>query len=54
MVMATDKPKVSVYLELDLKGKAEGKARKDGRSLSNWIRELIRREVEDQGQANQS
>ena len=48
MVMATDKPKVSVYLEPELKDKAENAAKKDGRSLSNWIRELIRREVERQ------
>jgi len=45
---ATDKPKVSVYLETELKDKAESAAKKDGRSLSNWIRELIRREVESQ------
>ena len=43
----TDKPKVSVYLEPDLKEKAEKAAKEDGRSLSNWIRELIRREVEN-------
>ena len=48
MVVATDKPKVSVYLETELKDKAESAAKKDGRSLSNWIRELIRREVESQ------
>lgn len=48
MVVATDKPKVSVYLEPELKVKAEEAAKKDGRSLSNWIRELIRREVEDE------
>ncbi len=43
--VATDKPKLSVYLEPKLKGVAEKAARKDGRSLSNWIRELIRREL---------
>lgn len=46
MTMATEKPKVSVYLEPDLKEKAEKAAQKDGRSLSNWIRSLIQREVE--------
>lgn len=45
-IVATDKPKVSVYLETDLKEKAEKAAKRDGRSLSNWIRELIRRGIE--------
>ena len=45
MTVATDKPKVSVYLEPELKVEAEQAAKNDGRSLSNWIRELIRSEV---------
>jgi len=46
MTVATDKTRVSTYIDQDLKDLAEAAASKEGRSLSNYIEQLIRRDVE--------
>jgi hypothetical protein len=47
MAVATDKNRVSTYISDDLKKKAEELAKAEGRSLSNYIEQLIKRAVED-------
>lgn len=47
MTVATDKTRVSTYITIELKEKAEKKATKQGRSLSNYIEQLIKADVEN-------
>lgn len=47
MTVATDKTRVSTYIEYKLKELAERAAQLEGRSLSNYLEQLIKRDVED-------
>lgn len=44
--MPTNKPRVGAYISEQLKAKAEIVAESESRSLSNWIKSLIERAVE--------
>lgn len=44
--MATDKKRVSVYVNEDLKEKIEKLATLEGRSVSNYIEQLLKKEAE--------
>jgi predicted transcriptional regulator len=46
MTVATDKKKLSFYLEEELRKDVERLARKRSRSISNLVEVLLRREVE--------
>ncbi|MEM8777437.1 MAG: ribbon-helix-helix protein, CopG family [Cyanobacteria bacterium P01_G01_bin.49] len=50
MTVATDKTRVSTYIDAELKKKAEIEAKKEGRSLSNFIEQLIKARVENKGE----
>jgi predicted HicB family RNase H-like nuclease len=43
--VATDKTRVSTYIEQTLKEEAEKVANNQGRSLSNYIEQLIKQDV---------
>ncbi|MDJ0579065.1 GIY-YIG nuclease family protein [Crocosphaera sp.] len=45
---ATSKQRVSTYITIELKEKAEAKAKEQDRSLSNYIERLIKADVEKQ------
>ena len=45
MMKPKQKKVVSVYVRADLVRKAKQKAQKEGRSLSNWIEQLLLREA---------
>lgn len=45
MAVATDKTRVSTYIEQKLKEEAEKVASLQGRSLSNYIEQLIKQDV---------
>ncbi|WP_413176502.1 hypothetical protein [Anabaena azotica] len=45
MAVATDKTRVSTYIEQKLKDDAEKVAKNQGRSLSNYIEQLIKQDV---------
>ena len=45
MTVATDKTRVSAYVPEDLKEKAEQLAADEGRSLSNYIEQLLKNQV---------
>lgn len=49
MGVATDKIRVSTYITPELKEQAEKLAAREGRSLSNYIEQLIKRDVEARG-----
>lgn len=49
MTVATNKIRVSTYISRDLKDRAEAIAAREGRSLSNYIEQLIKRDVETRG-----
>ena len=36
---------ITIRIDATLKAKAQAKAKKEGRSLSNWIRSIIQKEV---------
>ena len=46
MAVVKDKVRVATYIKKDLKEKAEKAAKDQGRSLSNYIEQLIRRDVD--------
>jgi metal-responsive CopG/Arc/MetJ family transcriptional regulator len=52
MALATDKTRISVYLEPDLKRKAEVLAKKQKRSLSNFIEILVQGAVDEDEQSS--
>lgn len=45
MAVATDKTRVSTYIDQKLKEEAEKVAAQQGRSLSNYIEQLIKQDV---------
>ena len=45
-VASDDKKRVSTYITQELKEKAEQAAKEQGRSLSNYIEQLIRQDLE--------
>ncbi|WP_250125519.1 ribbon-helix-helix protein, CopG family [Chroococcidiopsis sp. CCMEE 29] len=47
MTVATDKSKVSVYMDADLKRKLEALAKEEGRSVSNLLERLAVQAVKD-------
>jgi hypothetical protein len=51
MTVATDKIRVSTYISKDLKDKAEAIAATEGRSLSNYIEQLIKHDAESKEKA---
>lgn len=46
MTVATDKTRVSTYIDYELKEQAERAAQIEGRSLSNYLEQLIKRDIE--------
>lgn len=46
MSVATDKARVSTYIDYGLKELAEKAAQIEGRSLSNYLEQLIKRDIE--------
>lgn len=46
MTVATDKARVSTYIDYGLKELAEKAAQTEGRSLSNYLEQLIKRDIE--------
>lgn len=46
MSVATDKVRVSTYIDHELKEQAEKAAQTEGRSLSNYLEQLIKRDIE--------
>lgn len=46
MSVATDKTRISTYIDYELKEQAEKAAQLEGRSLSNYLEQLIKRDVE--------
>ncbi len=47
MTVATDKARVSTYIDYQLKALAEKAAQLEGRSLSNYLEQLIKRDIEN-------
>lgn len=52
MTVATDKARVSTYIDYGLKELAEKAAQIEGRSVSNYLEQLIKRDVEGKRIAN--
>lgn len=46
MAVTKDKVRVATYIHEDLKKKAEEAAKAEGRSLSNYIEQLIRKDLQ--------
>ena len=46
MAVAKDKVRVATYIHQNLKQKAEEAAKAEGRSLSNYIEQLIKKDLE--------
>ena len=46
MAVTKDKVRVATYIKKDLKAQAEKVAKTQGRSLSNYIEQLIKQDVE--------
>ena len=49
MTLATDRARVSTYIDQDLKELAEKAAEQEGRSLSNYLEQLIKRDLRVKG-----
>lgn len=47
MAVAKDKVRVATYIHQKLKQKAEEAAKAEGRSLSNYIEQLIKKDLEE-------
>ncbi len=47
MAVTKDKMRVATYITKELKAKAEQAAKAEGRSLSNYIEQLIKKDLEE-------
>lgn len=52
MAVATDKARISTYVDQELKALAEIAAEQEGRSLSNYLEQLIKKDVAGKGLSN--
>ena len=48
MAVTEDKARVVTYIKRDLKAKAQEAAKKEGRSLSNYIEQLIKKDIQEE------